>query len=154
MAWSEPVANNGVARDRTEQVLGEGTLVCMWSGRGLSARNLDLDHCFPPTLSLCEDLWNLVPADREVSLWAKRMLPPSDSLLLAARGRIMSWWDAAYREPSSQNGSRLFHEARGRLPGLIGEGEDLDALFECVRSQGARLRRNRLALEWSCDQRI
>ena len=149
MTWSEPVANARVARDRAEQLLRQGRLVCVWSGRELSARNLDLDHCFPATLSPCEDLWNLVPADREVSLWAKRMLPPSDSLLLAARGRIMSWWDAAYREPSSQDGSRLFREARGRLPGVIGDGEDLDALFECVRSQGARLRRNRFGGEWT-----
>ena len=65
MAWSDPLRDVRVPRERAEQLLAAGNLYCVWSGKRLNAGNLDIDHCFPWTVWPCGDLWNLMPAHRK-----------------------------------------------------------------------------------------
>src|SRR5712691_2067473 len=57
---------------------------------------LDIDHMFPWAAWPCGDLWNLLPAHREVNQRLKRDRLPSATTLFRAEGRIVSWWEQAY----------------------------------------------------------
>ena len=100
MTWSDPSRDVRVPRERAEQLLAARRLYCVWSGKRLTAANLDIDHCFPWTVWPCGDLWNLMPAHRKVNQHEKRDRLPADPLLRTAQERILDWWNAAYREQS------------------------------------------------------
>ena len=70
--------------------LGEATH-CVWSGKRLSAANLDIDHCLPWSAWPCGDLWNLVPSDREVNQRGKRDRLPSAETMQASADAMKSW---------------------------------------------------------------
>ncbi|MCY3703035.1 MAG: methyltransferase domain-containing protein [Rhodospirillales bacterium] len=72
MTWDEPTRDVGLARERALAMLTDGELRCVWSGRSLNRRSLDIDHCFPWTAWTCGDLWNLMPAHRAVNQHEKR----------------------------------------------------------------------------------
>jgi hypothetical protein len=67
MTWSEPSRDVRIARDQAIRLMASGRLYCVWSGRALTGASLDVDHCFPWAVWPCDDLWNLLPAHRDVN---------------------------------------------------------------------------------------
>ena len=61
MTWSDPTRDVRIAKQQARELIESGKLYCVWSGKRLSARSLDLDHCFPWSAWPCSDLWNLCP---------------------------------------------------------------------------------------------
>ncbi len=121
---------------------------CVWSGRRLTTDTLDIDHCFPWAAWPCGDLWNLLPAHRQINQQAKRDRLPSDHLLNEARDNILGWWNDAYLSTDSL--AAQFHsEARASLPTLPGDGTpSFDDVHAAMRFQRLRLWRYQQIPEW------
>lgn len=71
----------------------EGTdhLRCVWTDRPLTRSTLAVDHMIPWARTHCNDLWNLLPADRTVNGKKSDRLPTL-RLLDAARPRLFRAW--------------------------------------------------------------
>ena len=147
MRWSEPEREVVIARQRALALLDDGHLFCVWTGKRLRERNLDIDHCFPWSAWPCDDLWNLLPAQRSVNQHRKRELLPDDSTLRGASDRIMDWWEAAYGRQSVLD-ERFRLEALARLPTLDQLNFDLGEAFDAMSLQRLRLARDQRVPEW------
>ncbi|MDE0624725.1 MAG: class I SAM-dependent methyltransferase [Bryobacterales bacterium] len=154
MVWSDPTRDVGIAKRQARDLLESSKLYCVWSGKRLSARSLDLDHCFPWSAWPCSDLWNLMPANRSVNQNEKRAKLPSATLMLAARDRIMSWWEAAYGSSSPLIRKRFELEAASSLPGVLPLDADLDSCFEGAFAQRTKLRYDQRVPEWSGERYV
>ena len=148
MRWSEPEREVAVARNRALALLEGGQLFCVWTGNRLRGRNIDIDHCFPWSAWPCDDLWNLLPAQRTVNQHRKRELLPDDSTLRGASDRIMDWWESAYRGDSILD-ERFRLEALARLPTLDQSNFDLADVFDAMSLQRLRLARDQRIPEWN-----
>ncbi len=149
LQWSEPERDTRTARDRALTLLDDQQLYCVWTGKRLNARNLDIDHCFPWYAWPCEDLWNLLPAHREVNQHQKRGRLPGDRLFSQAREIIEDWWRAAYANtavPALEQ--RFTTEARATLPGLSDTEATTDAVFDAAAFQRWRLKHDQQIPEW------
>ena len=148
MRWSEPEREVAVARNRALALLEGGQLFCVWTGNRLRGRNIDIDHCFPWSAWPCDDLWNLLPAQRTVNQHRKREFLPDDSTLRGASDRIMDWWESAYRGDSILD-ERFRLEALARLPTLDQSNFDLADVFDAMSLQRLRLARDQRIPEWN-----
>lgn len=152
MTWSDPTRDVRIAKRQALDLLESSKLYCVWSGKRLAAKSLDLDHCFPWSAWPCSDLWNLMPANRSVNQNEKRANLPSARLMLAARDRIMSWWESAYGSPTSPIRERFGLEAASSLPGVLPSAPDLDSCFEGAFAQRTKLRYDQQVPEWSGER--
>ena len=153
MNWSEPTRDVRVPRQQAERLLADSRLYCVWSGKRLSSRNLDIDHCFPWTAWPCGDLWNLMPAHRRVNQHEKRDRLPSDQLLRSAEDCIKNWWEAAYQVgQDSMLAERFALEAAASLPGISSPVTDLNDLFAIMSLQRARLKHDQQVPEWTGER--
>ena len=59
MTWSDPSRDVTTARQRAIALLDSQDLFCVWSGKRLSERSLDIDHCFPWSAWACDDFVEL-----------------------------------------------------------------------------------------------
>jgi HNH endonuclease len=149
--WTEPDRDVAIARGRALRLIGaasrDAPIRCVWSDRPLDADSLDVDHCFPWSAWPCGDLWNLVPAHREVNQRKKRDRLPSDDLLIGRRKHIVSWWRDAYETEGLH--PQFLSEARVSLPALAGAGGlGSDSVFAAMRFQRLRLQRDQQIPEW------
>ena len=152
MTWSEPTRDTALPRERAISLLRAGeTLTCVWSGRKLDAGTLDIDHCLPWVAWPCGDLWNLLPAHRQVNQHQKRDRLPSDEVLRCAAEPIQAWWRRAWLDGTGPLFPRRFtDEARASLPGL-GDGAAVSSpeVFGAVCVQRLRLRHDQQVPEWA-----
>lgn len=149
MAWEDPKRDVGRARKEAVRLLAEQPLHCVWSGRSLCEKELDIDHCFPWAVWPCGDLWNLLPTHRTVNQRKKDRLP-SDRLLRDAEDRIIDWWRDAYRtDRHDPLAERFMLEAAVSLPSLAANRTDLEGCFSAVALQRLRLQQNQQVPEWS-----
>ena len=122
-------------------------------GACLLAGTLDIDHLFPWSAWPCGDLWNLLPAHREVNQRLKRDRLPSAAALENAGERIVDWWRAAYLSPVDPLlPVRFGHEAQASLPGLRTGDADApgpERVFAAVGLQRMRLRHDQQVPEWT-----
>jgi hypothetical protein len=81
MQWIDPKRDVKVTRELALELLGQGQLLCVWTGQRLTRRSLDIDHCFPWSAWPCGDLWNLLPADRATNQNLKADRLPSKRCL-------------------------------------------------------------------------
>lgn len=147
MQWYEPEREYSAARKRAEVLLeSRSPLHCVWTGKRLRRGGLDIDHCFPYSAWPCDDLWNLMPATRNVNQREKRELLPDDRTLRGARDRILEWWDVAYCSETALD-ERFRLEARARLPAL-GASEEPDDIFTAMSLQRMRLSNDQQMPEW------
>jgi len=153
MIWSDPTRDVAIAKRQARDLLESSDLHCVWSGKRLSTKSLDLDHCFPWSAWPCSDLWNLMPANRSVNQREKGAKLPSATLMLAARDRIMSWWEAAYGS-SSPLQKRFALEAASSLPGVLPLHADLDSCFEGAFAQRTKLRYDQRVPEWAGERYV
>ncbi|MFC7611419.1 HNH endonuclease domain-containing protein [Teichococcus aestuarii] len=154
MRWAEPERDVALSRRLALGLLEDGApLRCAWTGRALVSATLDIDHLFPWSAWPCGDLWNLLPAHREVNQRLKRDRLPSAPVLAAAEARILGWWQAAYLQANDRLlPVRFGHEARASLPGLgAGRGEycDPEQVFAAIGLQRLRLRQDQQVPEWT-----
>ena len=154
MTWDEPTRDVGLARERALNLLTEGRLHCVWSGRNLNRRSLDIDHCFPWTAWTCGDLWNLMPAHRAVNQHEKRALLPADRLLQSARDRVLSWWESAYVRDLPTVSERFWLEATSSLPTVNADKKRLNDIFDAVCFQRLRLKHDQQVPEWRGERHI
>ena len=153
MIWADPTRDVGLARQRAEQLLASSKLYCVWSGKSLSEKSLNIDHCFPWSAWPCSDLWNLMPTNPAVNMREKKAQLPSAHLMFAARDRIMYWWEAAYGSSDPAIHERFVIEATSSLPGIEQPSStDLDTLFGGALEQRARLRNDQKIPEWTGDK--
>lgn len=148
MTWDDPTRDVSIARDRALALLEDGNLFCVWSGKRLSKRSLDLDHCLPWSAWPCSALWNLMPARRTVNQSQKRDRLPSDHLLRSARDRIIAWWKAAYIDGDPLLAEQFWLEARSSLPTVRSGDNTLDNLFDAVCIRRMRLKHDQQVPEW------
>ena len=157
MTWADPARDVVLPRARALALLSHGhTIHCVWSGKRLSADNLDVDHCLPWSAWPCGDLWNLVPADRRVNQHGKRERLPSADALQSAAEAIDAWWSAAYLRPDDAVlPGRFATEACASLPSLTIEAasrsEDVRA---AVALQRLRLHQDQGVPEWTWRSRM
>ncbi len=153
MKWLEPERDVRLAREEADRLMAAGPLHCVWTGRRLSRRNLDIDHCFPWAIWPCGDLWNLMPAHRQVNQHEKRNLLPGDRILRQAEERILVWWNEAYRAgPNQVLGDRFAVEAATSLPGVSPGSDRLDDYYAGLALQRLRLKHNQQAPEWTGER--
>jgi hypothetical protein len=105
---------------------------------------------FPWTAWPCGDLWNLVPAHREVNQRFKRDRLPSATTLFRAEGRIVGWWEGAYlRSGGSNLADQFVQEARASLPAFSTNAAG--DIFASVCLQRIRLRHDQQIPEWEAE---
>ena len=162
LAWSEPGPAVDVSRRRAVQLLDQGLLRCVWSGSKLHRGNLDIDHCFPRSAWPCSDLWNLLPASRNVNQHQKRDKLPADLVLRQSKDRIANWWERGYVRTENRFLPEQFAlEASATLPTLdlpTGNLEDmlagarltslLEDVFSAFSLQRLRLSNDQQIPEW------
>ena len=154
MAWSNPERDVAVPRRIALHLIEGGTgLRCAWTGRALVPGTLDIDHLFPWSAWPCGDLWNLLPAHREVNQRSKRDRLPSALALARAEERIQDWWRTAYFGPGDLLlPARFGHEARASLPGLLPvtglASCDPERVYAAVGLQRLRLRHDQQVPEY------
>ena len=149
MSWEEPDRDVRLVRERALQLSTARNLYCVWSGKSLNHKSLDVDHCLPWSVWPCGDLWNLMPAHRTVNQNQKKALLPSDRLLRSAQDRVLYWWESAYLTDEPEFSDRFWLEANASLPGVISDRGTLDDIFDAVRLQRMRLKHDQQAPEWA-----
>ena len=126
----ESARDTDFAASAYKAAISRGSLRSIWSGTPLKAQTLAVDHMLPWACFHCNDLWNLMPADR-VENGRKSDAIPSVDILHDSRDRIFSNW-ALF---SSLAPTRFASEAeialtRTPLPKLHWETPLFDALLE------------------------
>jgi len=149
MMWNEPSRDVGLAKQRAAGLMEKGKLYCVWSGKRLGSRILDVDHCLPWSAWPCGDLWNLMPSHRNVNQNQKRAHLPSGDILRSAQDRILDWWGGAYIEAPNAVSERFWIEARSSLPGGRAAGQSLSDVFDALCLQRIRLKHDQQVPEWS-----
>ncbi|WP_446831166.1 methyltransferase domain-containing protein [Candidatus Foliamicus sp.] len=147
LRWLTPEHDISVARACAEKLRSNGSLYCVWTGKHLR-RTYAIDHCFPFAAWPCNDLWNLLPSDRNANSGKSNRLP-SQEALHAARFRLQDWWTSAYQE-NVQLKETFEHEARSALPAAVLAGEAItpESLFEGLILQQTVLKRDQQIPEW------
>lgn len=148
MVWSEPARDVSFARRIALELMEVGPLHCVWSNKKLSERNLDIDHCLPWSAWPCEDLWNLMPADRTTNQQQKREKLPTSGALAGAHDRILDWWQSAYALREAAVAQRFYAEANSSLP-ISATNCDLDRIFDGVVIRRIALRADQQVEEWA-----
>jgi SAM-dependent methyltransferase len=149
LVWSDPTRDVVSAKRAATNLLQIENLFCVWSGRKLSAATLDIDHCFPWSAWPCGDLWNLMPAHREINS-KKSDLLPSAGKIRAAQERILAWWESGYN-PAKNNATaeRFFSEAKACLPFISTiDVPSFDDVFSGLEYQRLRLKHDQQIPEW------
>jgi SAM-dependent methyltransferase len=149
MRWSDPGRDVGLARERALLLMQTDSLHCVWSGKRLDEKSLDVDHCFPWSAWPCDDLWNLLPAHRQINQHQKRQRLPGNQLFLSARDAIETWWSRAYEARVVPVLARRFtDEACATLPGVTGAEPSSDDVFDAAALQRWRLKHDQQIPEW------
>lgn len=156
MKWSDPARDVSLVKKICQPFLNGNRLYCIWSGKRLTEKTFEVDHCFPWAAWPCDDLWNLFPSHRTVNHQKSARLPSARALLKAS-DRMMEWWSDAYS--MSENlplKKRFFLEARGTLPieKVSGEFSDmllpLEKILEGMSLKRLSLRTDQGIEEWDC----
>jgi hypothetical protein len=146
LEWLEPQRSTTAGRTAAQRLITAGhTVECVWSGRRLSMASLDVDHWLPWSAWPCDDLWNLMPADRRVNQQQKRDLLPSAPLLAASRERILGWWERAWLADPGL-GEAFAREATAALP--VGPKAAPGDVFSALEWRRLRLRQDQQLPEW------
>ncbi len=150
LRWIEPNRDTTVVRALVDRRFASGRGVdCVWSGRPLGAGSMDVDHLLPWSAWPCGDLWNLLPAARDLNRSSKRELIVTSAALAEARPRIVQWWQEAYLEADPSVRSRFVGEAQTTLPIAHDGALDLGELFVALDFRRLRLRQETQVAEWA-----
>ncbi len=152
MVWAEPSRDVKIARDQAVRLADQGQLFCVWSGKRISIKSTDVDHCLPWSAWPCGDLWNLMPSSRQINQHEKKAKLPSDKILNASRDRMLTWWQNAYQQSPGNFDQRFWLEASASLPWVSNGEQSLDALFDALCFQRLKLKTDQQVPEWSGEK--
>lgn len=143
--WEEGRRDTTIAASRVEALRSSGESVsCVWSAS--TPRSPHIDHCFPWSRWMNNDLWNLMPASSSVNL-SKGDKLPSCAAMADARQRIMEWWHRAYLESTLKE--RFLLEAECSLPRLVDEEPRIEDFYQAMLHQRSRLKADQQIAEWA-----
>ena len=147
LQWPAPKHDTGIARQCAEMLREGKSLYCVWTGKPLR-KAYDIDHCFPFTAWPCNDLWNLLPSNRQINSSKSSKLPSLDALE-CARGRLLDWWDSAYVRDTRLK-ETFEDEARSALPATESSEDSLslESVFDGLMFQQMVLKRDQQLREW------
>jgi SAM-dependent methyltransferase len=151
MAWADPERGTDEVRRRVEDAMRESAVLCVWTGDRLTARNFDVDHCFPWSAWPCNDLWNLLPSRRDINQHKKGDKLPSFDALDSAGPRIVRWWRQAYWLEGQEAGwkERFQLEAHASLAALSGfRHPEPEQVFGAMHRHRLRLWQDQRVTEW------
>lgn len=95
-----PTAERDVAVSR-DLFIGMPSLECIWSGKSLDEKTLNIDHVIPYSLWHNNDLWNLLPSHASVNNNKSDRLPSRD-LLKKRRDGIIDLWEYVHARFSNR----------------------------------------------------
>ena len=145
--WSDAKHDTSRTRDRFHQLQNGGaSLHCVWTEKSLRNERYAIDHCFPWSRWLNNDLWNLMPATPEANRNKGDKLP-SAGLLIHSQKLIIDWWQQAYLDDDSLR-NQFFIEAQSALPLLDDNTKTLAPVFHAMQHQRSRLKANQQLAEW------
>jgi len=155
MKWSDPKRDVSNVREIALRFLDKNQLFCIWSGKKLTEKTLDIDHCFPWAAWPCNDLWNLFPTNGSVNR-NKRDKLPSSKVLLQSSERMMEWWHCAFTTNENDPIRRRFYvEAQGTLvmnpvcsSGVNTEEIPLEDIFRSLSLKRVSLKTDQGIEEW------
>lgn len=151
LKWLDPDRDTALVRSVISKMAAAGSNIhCVWSGKELRLDRVDIDHCFPFSAWPCNDLWNLLPADREVNNRKSDKLVRITTLD-AARDRIENFWNDAYFDShQSPFVDRFKREALASLPLLCEQTECsfFENVFEAMYLKRSGLKQNQNLEEW------
>ena len=158
MVWQDASAHDThyVRANIMDPMLEDDTDVyCVWSGKKLNIETRATDHCLPFSLWPCNDLWNLMPADKKINLDKTSKLPSREALNQSEE-RIQNWWHRAYTQDRILK-AKFLVEARMRLPLYAYAHDypdeiDLQDIFNGLRQQQLHIKNNSHPPEWSLDR--
>jgi len=151
LTWLDPERDTRLARERALELMSAGReLHCVWTGRVLTSRTLDIDHCFPFCAWPCSDLWNLLPSSRTVNQHQKRDKLVTPARLDDAHESMLGWWTNAWTGSAQVWRPRFFEEAWSSLPLNAGRANELtlEDVFEGIQLRRALLRQDQRLPEW------
>ena len=109
----------------------QGYLECIWSGKKIQSMSaLHIDHMIPFSVWSNNDLWNLLPADKDTNK-KKHDRIPSTELLRKRRTEVLNYW----RILRSQFPKRFDSEVGLSLTGTIFNDEILSTAFDKLREK-------------------
>jgi len=113
----------GERQDAAARVIyaSQSSLECVWTGRSVSPRALEVDHAIPFTLWQDSSLWNLLPSSRQANN-SKRDRLPERGLLLSRREAIIHSWSVLEQELPQR-----FRREADRLTGTAAENRNWEA---------------------------
>jgi len=86
-------------RDTTDiRSILEGEQECVWSGKTIQPERYDIDHVLPFSLWFNNDLWNMLPSDRQINQHTKRDKIPTPKLIEKRSDVIKHYWDQYSQE--------------------------------------------------------
>ena len=149
LQWSDPERDVSIARGRALQLIEQGGVKCVYSGKRLTKETLDIDHCLPWHAWPCSDLWNLLPAHSRINRYEKRERLPSDMVLMAAQELMQEWWQSAYIQgPKNESRNMFFIQAQASLP-MLSTKSELRDVFAALQVQRMRLKFDQGIPEWT-----
>jgi len=122
------------------------SIACVWTQAHLRMNSFAVDHCFPWSRWLNNDLWNLLPTTIAANS-SKGDKLPSAALLQQAREPILDWWQQGYLHDDALRG-QFFIEAESALPLIAPGSQDVAAVFHALQHQRAKLRAVQQLAEW------
>lgn len=145
--WIDADRDTSRVRNRVQQLQHRGaSLHCVWTEKTLSHQRYAIDHCFPWSRWLNNDLWNLMPTTEQANS-AKGDKLPSAVLMQHSQKLILEWWRQAYVDDNSLQ-QQFFVEAQSALPLLDDNTTTLAPVFYAMLHQRARLKANQQLAEW------
>jgi SAM-dependent methyltransferase len=146
--WIDAERDTTPVRNRFQTLQNQGaSLHCVWTDKALRNERYAIDHCFPWSRWLNNDLWNLMPATEKANSTKGNKLP-SAGLLLQSQKPITDWWQQAYVDDDSFNPT-FFIEAQSALPLFDENTVSLETVFDAMQHQRARLKANQQLAEWN-----
>ena len=146
--WIDAERDTTPVRNRFQTLQNHGaSLHCVWTDKALRNERFAIDHCFPWSRWLNNDLWNLMPATEKANSTKGNKLP-SAGLLLHSQKLITDWWQQAYVDDDSLS-PKFFIEAQSALPLLDENSVSLETVFDAMQHQRARLKANQQLAEWN-----
>ena len=103
LSWLEPKRTTTEVRNRFEQLKQQSPDIakCVWSAKSLTNK-YEIDHSMPFARWPNNDLWNLLPADKDINGQKSDRLP-TEHKLIASKERIQHWWREAWLNPDKSN---------------------------------------------------
>jgi hypothetical protein len=120
-------------RNQIDILMMEGqSFQCPWTGNVLQPGNFDVDHLIPISVYPINEMWNLVPADRDFNQHTKRDRLPSGERLAAARPRLINAYQLYLVSPELS--IVLKQDAEIRFDGSVSQNDLPATLTQCISS--------------------